>query len=93
MVHKFCFEALDKKLRDLLQFDSLDTHLIPFGGKTIVFGSDFRQILLVISRRSCVDIVHITLNFSYLWESCHVLRLTKNVTRIEFSKQCIIGKS
>ncbi|XP_031090994.1 ATP-dependent DNA helicase PIF1-like [Ipomoea triloba] len=45
MMHKHCFEALDRTMRDLLRCknpNSLDT---TFGGKTVVFGGDFRQIL------------------------------------------------
>ena len=33
MVHKFCFEALNRTLRDILQFDNENSHSIPFGGK------------------------------------------------------------
>ncbi|XP_019192717.1 PREDICTED: uncharacterized protein LOC109187011 [Ipomoea nil] len=52
---------------------------MPFGGKTIVFGGDFRQILLVIPKGSRQDIVNATINASYLWLYCKVLRLTKNM--------------
>lgn len=49
-----------------------------FGGK-VVFGGDFRQVLLVVPRGSRFDIVHATINASYLWDHCEVLILTKNV--------------
>ena len=45
----------------------------------MVFGGDFRQILPVISRGSCFDIVNTTINSSYLLDHCQILRLTKNM--------------
>ncbi|XP_057756264.1 uncharacterized protein LOC130975491 [Arachis stenosperma] len=51
----------------------------PFGGKTIVFGGDFRQILPVIPKGSRQDIVYATINSSYIWDSCKLLMLTKNM--------------
>ncbi|XP_042012019.1 uncharacterized protein LOC121760408 [Salvia splendens] len=51
----------------------------PFGGKTVVFGGDFRQILPVVPKGSRQDVVNATINSSYLWKSCTVLRLTKNM--------------
>ena len=64
MAHKFCFEALDHSLRDIIKHNSKDNKI--FGGKVMVFGGDFRQILPVISRGSCFDIVNTTINSSYL---------------------------
>jgi ATP-dependent DNA helicase PIF1 len=40
-------EALDNSLRDIMDLPEL-----PFGGKTIVFGGDFRQVLPVVRRGS-----------------------------------------
>lgn len=77
MAHKYCFEALDRSLRDIMSCENKQ-HL-PFGGKTIVFGGDFRQILPVIPRGSRSDIVHATINASYLWDYCEVLTLSKNM--------------
>ncbi|CAH9080016.1 unnamed protein product [Cuscuta epithymum] len=79
MVHKHCFEALDKTMRDILQLTNPVSLSTPFGGKTIVFGGDFRQILPVIPKGSRNDIVSATINASYLWRCCKVLRLTKNM--------------
>ncbi|KAL3024818.1 hypothetical protein AAZX31_04G146800 [Glycine max] len=47
--------------------------------KVIVFGGDFRQILPVIPRGSRSDIINATINSLYLWPSCEVLTLTKNM--------------
>ncbi|KAL4380769.1 hypothetical protein AHAS_Ahas04G0066600 [Arachis hypogaea] len=48
MISKCCYETLDKYLRDILRCsDSYNAHL-SFGGKVVIFGGDFRQILPVI---------------------------------------------
>ncbi|XP_071729416.1 uncharacterized protein [Rutidosis leptorrhynchoides] len=51
----------------------------PSGGKVIVFGGDFRQVLPVIKRGKIEDVVAATLNSSYLWDHVTVLRLTVNI--------------
>ncbi|XP_031108390.1 ATP-dependent DNA helicase PIF2-like [Ipomoea triloba] len=79
MMHKHCFEALDKTMRDILRFsDSLSCNKT-FGGKTVVLGGDFRHILPVIPKGTRQDIVQASINSSYLWTNCQVLRLTKNL--------------
>ena len=77
MKHKYCFEAFDKILRDIIR-NSNKTG-VPFGGKVIVFGGDFKQILLVIPRGSYSNIVQATIYALYLWDYRHILRLTKNM--------------
>ncbi|XP_031120252.1 ATP-dependent DNA helicase PIF7-like [Ipomoea triloba] len=79
MMHKHCFEALDRTLRDLLRFTDSNAGNRTFGGKTVVLGGDFRQILPVIPKGTRQDIVLASINSSYLWDSCQVLRLTKNL--------------
>jgi len=77
MAHKYYFESLDKTLKDIMCMSHVDN--VPFGGKVVVFGGDFRQILLVIPSGSRLDIVHATINASYLWDYCTMLKLTKNM--------------
>ncbi|KEH38008.1 PIF1-like helicase [Medicago truncatula] len=77
MAHKFCFEASDRTLKDIMS-DTVDGDKI-FGGKVIVFGGDFRQILPVVPRADRSDIVHSSINSSYIWDECIVLTLTKNM--------------
>ncbi|KAF7844330.1 uncharacterized protein G2W53_001235 [Senna tora] len=77
--HRHCFEALDRTLRDIMHSQNAALAKHPFGGKVVVLGSDFRQILPVIPRAGREDIVLASLNSSYLWSSCKVLSLTKNM--------------
>lgn len=44
MMHKHCFEAVDRTLKDILRFTRRGNNQIPFGGKVVVLGGDFRQI-------------------------------------------------
>ncbi|XP_072058211.1 uncharacterized protein [Arachis hypogaea] len=79
MLNKFCFEVLDKCLKDVLRFDHGYNPDALFSGKVVVLRGDFRQILPVIPRGSRKEIVHACINASYLWQSCHVLQLTENM--------------
>jgi len=81
MAHKYCFETLDRTLKDNMReknkYDSV------FDSKVVVFGGDFRQILHVIPRGSRSDIIHATINSSYLWDHCHILNLKKNIQLLQ----------
>ncbi|XP_058733342.1 uncharacterized protein LOC131604948 [Vicia villosa] len=78
MANRFCFESLDKSLKDIMSGSPHASDKI-FGGKVVVFGGDFRQILPVIPRGTRSDIIHATINSSYIWDHCRVLKLTKNM--------------
>ncbi|XP_019177861.1 PREDICTED: uncharacterized protein LOC109173057 [Ipomoea nil] len=79
MTHKHYFEASDKIMRDLLRFALPGSAEKTFGGKTIVLGGDFKQILPVISKATRPVVVGANISSSYLWTNCKVLRLTKNL--------------
>ncbi|CAH1428474.1 unnamed protein product [Lactuca virosa] len=48
MAHKHAFEVLDRTLKDVLRCGNSSISNILLGGKVIVFGEDFRQILPVV---------------------------------------------
>lgn len=75
MMSKHCFESLDRSLKDINTIHEEK----PFGGKVIVFGGDFRQVLPVINGAGREEIVFAALNSSYIWEHVKVLNLTKNM--------------
>ncbi|XP_019195804.1 PREDICTED: uncharacterized protein LOC109189646 [Ipomoea nil] len=79
MMHKHCFDALDRTMQDLLRFVDPHSSMKTFGGKTVILGGDFRQNLPVVPKATRQDIVSSAINSSYLWDSCKVLRLTKNL--------------
>ena len=50
-----------------------------FGGKVIVLGGNFGQILLIVRKGLKQDILKATINSLDLWKHCKVLKLTKNM--------------
>jgi len=50
MMHKHCFKAVERSLRDVCKQRNNGRMNIPFGGKVVVLGGDFRQILPVIPK-------------------------------------------
>jgi len=64
MISRLAFETFDRTMRDIMS-NIVDGALdLPFGGKTIVLGGDFRQILPVVPRGGRADIVHACINSS-----------------------------
>ncbi|XP_016167305.1 ATP-dependent DNA helicase PIF1-like [Arachis ipaensis] len=79
ILSKFYYEALDKSMKDILRFEPSFNADLPFGGKVVVLGGDFGQILPVIPMGSHQDIVQASISSSYLWQFCIVLKLSKNM--------------
>uniref|UniRef100_A0A8I7BDK0 ATP-dependent DNA helicase n=1 Tax=Hordeum vulgare subsp. vulgare TaxID=112509 RepID=A0A8I7BDK0_HORVV len=74
MTKRQTVEALDKSMRDIM-----DKQELPFGGKTIVFGGDFRQVLPVVRKGTRAQIVGASLRRSHLWNSMRQLKLVRNM--------------
>jgi len=89
MAHRYCFEALDKSLRDILSFTNENSEIRPFGGMTVVLGGDFRQILPVIPKGRREHIVNASIKRSYLWRHFEIFKLTKNMRLSCLSNNCI----
>lgn len=51
----------------------------PFGGKVVVLQCDFKKILLVIPKGIRQDIMLSSINYSYMWTTCKVMILIKNI--------------
>ncbi|PNY00027.1 ATP-dependent DNA helicase PIF1, partial [Trifolium pratense] len=92
MINILAFEAFERCLRDVMSKVVPGASKLPFGGKTVVFGGDFRQILPVVPNGGRADIVHATINSSPLWRRCSVLELTQNM-RLQFSNDIENNKS
>lgn len=78
MANKYCFEALDKTLRDIFRDRYKNSSDKPFGGLTMVCGGDFQQILLVIPKETRDDIFDASLN-SYWWPFFSIYELKENM--------------
>ena len=90
MSNKQNIECVDRSLRDILKVDK------PFGGITIVFGGDPRQILPVVPHGDRPRIVQVCVKCSHLWENVHHINLTQNMRldtdEVEFSKYIQLKK-
>jgi len=67
-------EAVDRTFKDIL-----NNSVKPFGGLTVVFGGDFRQILPVIIKGSRGQTVASCIQCSFLWTFINVLHLHQNM--------------
>jgi hypothetical protein len=79
MTNRRCFEALDRTMRDILSVDDKTRALCPFGGKTVVFGGDFRQVLPVVEGGTKMEIINASLIKSHLWKEIKVRYLHINM--------------
>ncbi|XP_022872009.1 ATP-dependent DNA helicase PIF4-like [Olea europaea var. sylvestris] len=73
MVNHHAIEAVEKMLRDVADCD------LPFGGKVIILGGDFRQVLPIVPRGKKEDIMKASLVFSDLWPLYLQLPLVENM--------------
>jgi hypothetical protein len=79
MTHRRCFEALDRTMRDLLSEHNPANAMLSFGGKPIVLGGDFRQILPVVRKGSRSAVVGASITNSKLWQHVTLLKLHTNM--------------
>jgi len=79
MSHKHCFEALDRSLRDILAVEDTRNASLPFGGKPMLLGGDFRQVLPIIQGGDRTETMKASLLGSYLWRHVKVMRLSINM--------------
>ncbi|UYV71951.1 hypothetical protein LAZ67_9001304 [Cordylochernes scorpioides] len=55
----------------------------PLGGKTIVFGGDFRQTVPVVPHGTQAEIVDSSIKFHPLWKKFNILKLDNNIRSID----------
>ncbi|XP_076908519.1 uncharacterized protein LOC143565431 [Bidens hawaiensis] len=74
MSDRRCFESLNKSLQDIL-----DKPYLPFGGKSMLLGGDFRQTLPIVHKASISSIIASSLPNSYQWRHFKIYQLTQNM--------------
>ncbi|XP_044010215.1 ATP-dependent DNA helicase PIF1-like [Aphidius gifuensis] len=84
MAPRYCIELADRTYRDLTKNE------LPFGGKIMLMGGDFRQLLPVKVNGSRSETVNLSIKFSHLWKHFKVFSLTENMRTLpgeaEFAK-------
>ena len=79
MMNRRAYEAVDRTFRDIMgTVDPRNLSLL-FGGKVVVLGGDFRQILPVVIRGLRGDIIDACLKRSPIWQGITVLHLEINM--------------
>jgi len=73
MIPKYALEAIDKMFQDICNSN------LPFAGKVILLGGDFRQTLPVVRRARPTEIIEICLKSSILWPLVQVFHLRANM--------------
>jgi hypothetical protein len=76
--NRFCFEALDRSIRDVLKTSDGRRLNNPFGGKSVLLGGDFRQILPAIPGGTKEEIINASFSSSLLWSTFIFLTLNQN---------------
>ena len=83
MASKYAVEIMDRTLHDIMNNNRL------FGGKIVVLGGDFRQLLPVKVRGTCSETIDLSINRSLSWDKIK-LSLTQNMRalpeEIQFAK-------
>ncbi|KAL5563724.1 hypothetical protein UlMin_033471 [Ulmus minor] len=73
MINKRAIEVVDIMLQDINECN------LPFGGKIIIFGGDFRQVLPVVPRATKEEVINASLVMSYLWHLFIKIQLFENM--------------
>ena len=73
MIPKKALEIIDKTLKDVCMNE------LPFAGKLIILGGDFRQILPVMKNSFRSGIIEETIKYSDLWSYFNIFKLYTNV--------------
>jgi hypothetical protein len=74
-------------MRDILSEQDPANAVLPFGGKPVVLGGDFRQILPVVQKGSRTSVVNASITNSRLWQHVAVLKLRTNMQLLNPSLQ------
>ncbi|XP_047145390.2 ATP-dependent DNA helicase pif1-like [Hydra vulgaris] len=80
MIPKHALSAIDKLLQDICN------NKFPFGGKVILMGGDFRQILPVVKRGRPADVVESCIKCSEHWQYVQRFSLTENM-RVQIGEE------
>ncbi|XP_059291197.1 uncharacterized protein LOC132044706 [Lycium ferocissimum] len=73
MTKRQMIETVDRSFRDIMDVKK------PFGGKVIVFGGNFRQVLSIVPKATRAETINASLVKSYLWPQMEKIQLRRNM--------------
>ncbi|XP_073133319.1 uncharacterized protein [Henckelia pumila] len=73
MTNRFAFGSVNQTFQDIME------NKLSFGGKTIILGGDFRQVLPVVKRGSMRDQIAASVSKSTFWHHVKILHLDQNM--------------
>ncbi|XP_073034937.1 uncharacterized protein [Primulina eburnea] len=73
MANRYAFESVSKSFQDIME------NQIAFGGKTMVFGGDFRQVLPVVKRGTKAEQIAASISRSTFWHRVKIIHLQQNM--------------
>lgn len=79
MVPAAAIDCIDRLLRDIMKFENQINENILMGGKIVLFGGDFRQVLPVVPMQGKVQTLEACLQNSKIWKKLKFLKLTQNM--------------
>ncbi|XP_034934873.1 uncharacterized protein [Chelonus insularis] len=74
MAPRYALEIMDRTLRDITNKKD-----VAFGGKIVVLGGDFRQLLPVKTHSTRSETVNLSIKFSSLWKNFQLFSLSQNM--------------
>src|SRR5439155_4520829 len=77
MISAHHLKIIDRLLRDVMT-----TAHEPFGGKCMLIGGDFRQVLPIVVHGTKFDIINATIKRCFLWQHFKSMKLTINIRAI-----------
>ena len=81
MIPNHALHAINRLLQDIMGNN------LPFGGKIVLFGGDFRQVLPIVPRGTPTAILEQCLKRSPLWQYVTVFKLTENMRAHQEEKE------
>lgn len=79
MIPAAAINCMDRLLRDIMKTEDPALNDVPMGGKVILFGGDFRQVLPVVPHGSRAQIVESCMQNSIIWNELKILHLKTNM--------------
>ena len=81
MAHKYIFKAVELLISECMAFKNSNkqNNNRKFGGKIMIFGGDFRQVLPVVKRGNRSEVVNATIKKTDFWHQVTKLKLIENM--------------